>query len=161
MSWPPLGHSNTILYALLIVHHTRFSNCARSLNRGDLLPVLTPKGSFTSKRPPSEFQVSRDLTRQLGSICARFILLVGVLSISEVNGMERDYDICERFPDASVRCLVRVHGTLHVPKVLEERGKQTSNECFAIDIRSREIIARVNHKVARRAQLTEHLTQNR
>jgi hypothetical protein len=89
------------------------------------------------------------------------MLLVGVSSMSEVNSMERDYDIFERFPDASVRCLVRVHGTLHVPKVLEERGKQTTNECFAMNVRSREIIARVNHKVVRRAQLTKHLTPNR
>jgi hypothetical protein len=75
--------------------------------------------------------------------------------------MERDYDIFERLPDASVRCLIRVHGTRHVPKVLEERGKQTTNECFAMNVRSREIIARVNDKVARRAQLLKHLTQNR
>jgi hypothetical protein len=64
--------------------------------------------------------------------------------------MERDYDIFERLPDDSVRCLVRVHGTLHVREVLEARGKQTSNECFARNIRTMEIIARVNDK-ARRA----------
>jgi hypothetical protein len=72
--------------------------------------------------------------------------------------MERDYDICERLSDKSVRCLVRVHGTRHVPRVLEERGKQTTNECFAMNIRTREIIARVNDKMARRAELIEHLT---
>jgi hypothetical protein len=71
--------------------------------------------------------------------------------------MERDYDIFERFPDASVRCRVHVHGTVHVPKVLEELGKQTTNECFARDIRTREIIARVNDKVARHAKFIEHL----
>lgn len=60
--------------------------------------------------------------------------------------MERDYDIFERLPDASVRCLVRIHGTLHVRTVLEARGKQTTNECFAMNIRTKEIIARVNHK---------------
>jgi hypothetical protein len=60
--------------------------------------------------------------------------------------MERDYDIFERLPDASVRCLVRVHGTLHVRTVLEARGKQTTNECFAMNIRTTEIIARVNDK---------------
>jgi hypothetical protein len=65
--------------------------------------------------------------------------------------MNRDYDIFERFPDASLRCLIRVHGTQHVPKVLEERGKQTTNECFAMNIRTQEIIGRVNDKVARRA----------
>ena len=69
--------------------------------------------------------------------------------------MERDYDIFERFPDASVRCLVRVHGTLHVSKVLEERGRQTTNECFAMNIRTREIIARVNDKGARRSEPTK------
>jgi hypothetical protein len=75
--------------------------------------------------------------------------------------MERDYDIFERLPDASVRCLVRVHGTRHVPKVLEERGKQTTNECFAMNIRTKEIIARVNDKVAQRTQLLRDLIQNR
>jgi hypothetical protein len=60
--------------------------------------------------------------------------------------MDRDYDIFERMPDASVHCLVRVHGTLHVRSVLEARGKQTTNECFAINIRTREVIARVNDK---------------
>lgn len=71
--------------------------------------------------------------------------------------MERDYDIFERLPDASVRFLVRVHGTRHVPKILEERGKQTTNECFAKNIRTAEVFARVNDKVARRAELREHL----
>lgn len=75
--------------------------------------------------------------------------------------MNRDYDIFERFPDASVRCLTRVHGTLHVPKVLEERGRQTTNECYAMNVRSKEIIARVNHKPAQRAQLIKQLTQSR
>ena len=70
-----------------------------------------------------------------------------------VNDMEQDYDIFEKFPDASVRCLTRVHGTGHVPKILEGRGKQTTNECFAMNIRTREIIARVNDNVARRIEL--------
>ena len=52
--------------------------------------------------------------------------------------MEQDYDIFERFPDSSVRCLICVHGTGHVPKVLEKRGKQTMNECFAMNTRTRE-----------------------
>jgi hypothetical protein len=71
--------------------------------------------------------------------------------------MEQDYDILERLPDTSVRCLIRVHGTLHVPKVLEELGKQTANECFAKNIRTNEILARVNDKMARRKKLIEHL----
>jgi hypothetical protein len=75
--------------------------------------------------------------------------------------MNSDYDIFERLPDASVRCLVRVHGTLHVPKVLEGWGKHTTNECFAMNVRSREIIARVNQKPSQRAQLIKQLTQNR
>ena len=48
--------------------------------------------------------------------------------------MERDYDIFEKMPDSTQRCLVRVHGTLHVSKVLEELGKQTTNECLAMNI---------------------------
>jgi hypothetical protein len=35
--------------------------------------------------------------------------------------MERDYDIFERLPGASVPCLIRVHGTLHVPHKSTER----------------------------------------
>lgn len=75
--------------------------------------------------------------------------------------MERDYDIFERLPDASTRCLTRVHGTLHVRSVLEQRGRQTINECFARNIRTGEIIARVNDNVASRAQLLKHRTENR
>jgi hypothetical protein len=74
--------------------------------------------------------------------------------------MERDYDIFERLPDASVRCLTRVHGTLHVRQILEARGKQTTNECFAMNIRTREIIARVNGK-SQRVQILRDLIQNR
>ena len=72
--------------------------------------------------------------------------------------MDRDYDIFEKLPNASMRCLVRVHGTLHVRTVLEARGKQTSNECFAVNIRTREIFARVNDKSARRAELAKQAT---
>ena len=75
--------------------------------------------------------------------------------------MENDYDIFERLPDASLRCITRVHRTLHARQVLEARGKQTTNECFAKNIRTGEIIARVNDNVASRAQLLKTLTQNR
>jgi hypothetical protein len=75
--------------------------------------------------------------------------------------MNKDYDIFEKLPDASVRCLTRVHGTLHVPKVLEQWGKQTTNECYAMNVRSREIIARVNEKPTQRTQLIRELTKNR
>ena len=71
--------------------------------------------------------------------------------------MDRDYDIFERFPDTSSRCLIRVHGTRHVSNVLEAQGKRTKNECFAVNVRTREIIARVNDKAARRAQLVAQL----
>ena len=64
--------------------------------------------------------------------------------------MNREYDIFERLPDASVRVLIRVLGTRHVPSILEARGKETTNECFAMNIRTREIIARVNDKPAQR-----------
>jgi hypothetical protein len=72
--------------------------------------------------------------------------------------MEQDYEIFERLPDASVRCLIRVHGAGHVPNVLKERGKQTMNECFAMNVRTREILARVNDKVPRRTQLIKQQT---
>jgi hypothetical protein len=74
--------------------------------------------------------------------------------------MERDYDIFERLPDASVRCLTRVHGTLHVRQVLEARGKQTTNECYAMNIRTREVFARVNDK-KQRLQSLKDLVHNR
>jgi hypothetical protein len=74
--------------------------------------------------------------------------------------MERDYDIFERLPDASVRCLTRVHGTLHVRQVLEARGKLTTNECYAMNIRTREVFARVNDKKPRLQSLKD-LVQNR
>jgi hypothetical protein len=69
--------------------------------------------------------------------------------------MNRDYEIFERFPDSTLRSLARVHGTRNVPQILEERGKQTTNECFAKNIRTGEIIARVNDKPAQRAKLVE------
>ena len=74
--------------------------------------------------------------------------------------MESDYDIFEKFPDTSVRFLTRVQGTRHVPKVLEERGKQTTNECYAMNIRTREVIARVNDKASRLAKLKQQLTRS-
>ncbi len=75
--------------------------------------------------------------------------------------MNREYEIFEKLPDASVRCLTRVNGTLHVPKVLEQWGKQTTNECYAKNVRSGEIIARVNEKPTQRVQLIRELTRNR
>jgi hypothetical protein len=75
--------------------------------------------------------------------------------------MEPDYDIFEKLPDTSLHFLIRVQGTRHVAKVLEGRGKETANECFAMNIRTREIFARVNDatdKVTRRAKLREQLT---
>lgn len=73
--------------------------------------------------------------------------------------MDREYDVFEKLPDSSLRCLTRVYGTQHVPRILEERAKQTTNECFAMNIRTREIICRVNDKVARRSKLRELLAQ--
>jgi len=58
--------------------------------------------------------------------------------------LDRDYDIFEKLPDASVCFLIRVHGTRDVPGILEARSKKTTNECFAKNIRTGEIIGRVN-----------------
>ena len=60
--------------------------------------------------------------------------------------LDRDYDIVEKLPDASLRVLIRVHGTRHVPSILAARGKETRNECFARNVRTGEILARVNDK---------------
>jgi hypothetical protein len=94
---------------------------------------------------------------QTADVLAIYFLEVYSFVQERGNDMEQDYDILERLPDTSVRCLIRVHGTLHVPKVLEELGKQTANECFAKNVRTNEILARVNDKVARRTKLIEHL----
>jgi hypothetical protein len=67
-----------------------------------------------------------------------------------VTTLDRDYDIYEKLPDSSVRFLIRVHGTRHVPSILKARGEKTTNECFAKNIRTGEIIGRVNDKAPRR-----------
>jgi hypothetical protein len=69
--------------------------------------------------------------------------------------MEQDYEIFERLPDASVRCLVRVHGACHVPTVLKERAKRTTNECFAMNTLTGEILPQVNNQVARRTDINK------
>jgi hypothetical protein len=60
------------------------------------------------------------------------------------DAVDSEFDIFERFPDDSVRWRMCVRGATHVGAALEEFGKQTKNECFAMNIRTHEIIARVN-----------------
>jgi hypothetical protein len=82
------------------------------------------------------------------------MLWSGVLEVTRfANGrengrlaMDRIYDIFELFPNKSVLWRTSVHGTQNVAGVLAEIGKRTPNECFAMNIDTREIIARVNVK---------------
>ena len=67
--------------------------------------------------------------------------------------VDRDYDIFEILPGESLLWRMCVHGTQNVAKALEELGKQTPNECFAINIGTKEVIARVNDKRSRGAHL--------
>jgi hypothetical protein len=61
-----------------------------------------------------------------------------------VGAMDEDYDIFEICSDRSVTWRVRVHGTQLALAVLQAIGKQTASECFASNIGTREVIARIN-----------------
>jgi len=49
-------------------------------------------------------------------------------------------------PDASLLWRACVRGTHNVPAAIEKIGQQTANEYFAININTKEIVARVNCK---------------
>jgi hypothetical protein len=58
--------------------------------------------------------------------------------------MERDYDLFERFPDGSPMWRGRAKGLLEVRRTLAELSTTTSNECFAMHLPTKDIVARVN-----------------
>jgi hypothetical protein len=58
--------------------------------------------------------------------------------------VEHDYDVFEVFPDHTLRWRECVHGTRSALAKLEALAKLTVNECFAADIRTQEIVGRVN-----------------
>jgi hypothetical protein len=58
--------------------------------------------------------------------------------------MDSQYDLFERFPDHTLRWRSCVRGTERALEALLEMGQQTVNECFASDLDTNEILARVN-----------------
>jgi|GEM_PF-3223160 len=60
--------------------------------------------------------------------------------------MDRTYDIFEVLPDKSLLWKACVLGAQNVADVMADIGKRTANECFAMNINTKEIIARVNVK---------------
>jgi hypothetical protein len=58
--------------------------------------------------------------------------------------MQRVYDLFEQFPDGSPLWRGRAAGLADVRRKLAEIAKQTANECFAIHLSTKEIVARVN-----------------
>jgi hypothetical protein len=58
--------------------------------------------------------------------------------------MQRDYDLFEQFPDGSPLWRDRAAGLAEVRRKLAEIAKRTANECFAIYLPTKEIVARVN-----------------
>jgi hypothetical protein len=60
--------------------------------------------------------------------------------------MDRTYDIFELLPDESLLWKACVFRAQDVAGLLADIGRKTPNECFAINIDTKEIIARVNVK---------------
>jgi hypothetical protein len=58
--------------------------------------------------------------------------------------MERDYDLFERSQDNSLVWRGSVHGLENTRRKLQELAKRTTNECFAMYTRTRQIVALMN-----------------
>lgn len=58
--------------------------------------------------------------------------------------MEREYEMFELLPDGSPVWRAHASGLREVRMKLEQIGKSTTNECFAIYLSTKEIVARVN-----------------
>src|SRR5215469_15646294 len=58
--------------------------------------------------------------------------------------MQRNYDLFEQFPDGSVMWRGRASGLPEVCRQLSDLSTNTANECFAIHLPTKEIVARVN-----------------
>ena len=58
--------------------------------------------------------------------------------------MDCEYDLYELFPDRSIKWRSCVRGTQRAVEALQEMAEQTDNECFATELGTDEIIARVN-----------------
>lgn len=66
--------------------------------------------------------------------------------------MDREYDIFERLPESSLVWRASVHGLENVQLKLKELAKQTSNECFAMDMSGHQVVDRVNSAPASTGQ---------
>jgi len=58
--------------------------------------------------------------------------------------MQRDYDLFEQFPDGSSLWRGRAAGLAEVRRKLTELSATTANECYAIHLSTKEVVARVN-----------------
>lgn len=65
--------------------------------------------------------------------------------------MQHDYDLFEILPDQSIYRRACVRGTRHALQQLEIMGRQTTNECIATSVLTREVIGRVNRQAGARA----------
>jgi hypothetical protein len=74
--------------------------------------------------------------------------------------MDREYDVFEVCPDHSLKWRVRVLGKQATLAALEALTNETVNECFAMDIRTQEIIGSVNEGRAQARILDEDDTAN-
>ena len=63
--------------------------------------------------------------------------------------MEREYDLFEQLPDGSPMWRCHAVGLPEARRKLEELGKSTVNECFAMHLPTREIVARSNVRSSR------------
>ncbi len=60
--------------------------------------------------------------------------------------MLRDYDIFEVLPDGSKIWRVNAYGVENALIALTNVASKTKNECYAINIRSKDIIGRLNEQ---------------
>jgi hypothetical protein len=58
--------------------------------------------------------------------------------------MDSEYDLFEISPDHSIEWRASVRGTKHALEQLNVLGQQTTNECFATGVLTREVLGRVN-----------------
>ena len=62
--------------------------------------------------------------------------------------MNTEYDIFERLPSRALICHCHVQGLENAQRELAELSKTTKNECFALDLETKEVVARVNQMEA-------------
>ena len=58
--------------------------------------------------------------------------------------MNREYDLFEKLPDGSELWRRHVHGLLEARGELVELSRTTKNDCFAMHLKTKEIVARAH-----------------